>query len=56
MTKIKSNELENDSTKKEIKKFIVNVLGINLCSVESIEIDRQNDGQIKDIHIKFIPA
>lgn len=38
-----------------ISTFIVNQLGINLCSVESIGVDRQDDGQIKEIKIKFIP-
>lgn len=36
--------------------FIVNQLGINLCSVKSINVDRQEDGQIKEIKIEFIPA
>lgn len=39
----------------EIEKFIVNNLGINLCSVESIDFNRQDDGQLIDITIKFIP-
>lgn len=39
-----------------ISTFIVNQLGINLCSVKSINVDRQDDGQIKEIKIKFIPA
>lgn len=38
-----------------ISTFIVNQLGINLCSVESISVDRQDDGQIKEIKIEFIP-
>ena len=52
MTETKFNEMENDSTKKTIGKFIVNGLGINLCSVDSIEVD-EKDGQIKEINIKF---
>ena len=39
-----------------ISTFIVNQLGINLCSVKSINVDRQDDGQIKEIKIKFIPS
>lgn len=39
-----------------ISTFIVNQLGINLCSVKSINVDRQEDGQIKEIKIEFIPA
>ena len=39
-----------------ISSFIVNQLGINLCSVKSIGVDRQDDGQIKEIKIEFIPA
>lgn len=38
-----------------ISTFIVNQLGINLCSVKSINVDRQDDGQIKEIKIEFIP-
>ena len=39
-----------------ISTFIVNQLGINLCAVKSINIDRQEDGQIKEIKIEFIPS
>ena len=39
-----------------ISTFIVNQLGINLCAVKSINIDRQEDGQIKEIRIEFIPS
>ncbi len=42
--------------KELISDFIVNRLGINLCSVKSINVDRQEDGQIKDIKIEFIPS
>ena len=43
------------STEEMIATFIVNQLGINLCSVKSINVDRQEDGQIKEIKIEFIP-
>lgn len=43
-------------TESRIANFIVNELGINLCSVEDIIVDRVEDGQIKDINIKFIPS
>ena len=36
-------------------KFFPDVWGINLCSVESITIDEQEDGQIKELSVKFIP-
>ena len=39
-----------------ISTFIVNQLGINLCAVKSINTDRQEDGQIKEIRIEFIPS
>lgn len=44
------------STEETIATFIVNQLGINLCSVKSINVDRQEDGQIKEIKIEFIPS
>ncbi len=44
------------TTEDLISTFIVNQLGINLCSVKSINVDRQEDGQIKEIKIEFIPA
>ena len=34
---------------------IPNKMGINLCSVESVEWKRQPDGQLIDLTIKFIP-
>lgn len=42
--------------KELISDFIVNRLGINLCSVKSINVDRKEDGQIKEINIEFIPS
>lgn len=44
------------TTKELIELFIVNQLGINLCSVKGITIDRQDDNQIKKIVIDFKPA
>ena len=41
------------TTKELIEQFIVNQLGINLCSVKGITIDRQDDNQIKQIIIDF---
>lgn len=49
-------ELYDLPTAKElIEQFIVNQLGINLCSVKGITIDRQEDQQIKQIVIDFKP-
>jgi len=44
------------TTMELIEQFIVNQLGINLCSVKGITIDRQDDNQIKKIVIDFKPA
>lgn len=46
---------DSDILKEYIETFIVNQLGINLCSVKDIEIDRQADGQLKVVKIEFIP-
>ncbi|AXF51105.1 hypothetical protein MLDJOKPK_00170 [Salmonella phage SPAsTU] len=35
---------------------IPNQMGINLCSVDSLEWTRQEDGQLVDLKIKFIPT
>ena len=35
--------------------FFPDSWGINLCSVESITVDRQEDGQITELSVKFIP-
>ena len=50
------NHTDPFPTKNIISTFIVNQLGINLCAVKSINIDRQEDGQIKEIKIEFIPS
>ena len=47
---------ERQSAEELISTFIVNQLGINLCSVKSINVDRQEDGQIREIKIEFIPS
>lgn len=52
----KLNNLTKDLTKDLISTFIVNKLGINLCAIKSINIDRQEDGQIKEIKIEFTPS
>lgn len=35
--------------------FFPNYWGINLCSVESITVDIQEDGQMTELSVKFIP-
>lgn len=42
-------------TTEKIENFIVNYLGINLCSVRSIEVCKNGHDEIKNIHIEFIP-
>lgn len=44
-----------DKAEDIISTFIVNQLGINLVAVKDIQVDRQSDGQIKQIKIDFIP-
>jgi hypothetical protein len=44
-----------DNAVKKVIEFIPNELGINLVSVSSVEIDREDDKQIKSIKINFIP-
>ena len=47
---------QKDKIEDIISDFIVNKLGINLCAVKSIDVDRQTDEQIKQIKIEFISA
>lgn len=35
---------------------IPNHMGINLCSVKSLSWNKQDDGQLTDLTIHFIPA
>lgn len=35
---------------------IPNMMGINLCSVDSVTWTRQDDGQLVNLTINFIPA
>lgn len=35
---------------------IPNYMGINLCSVDSLSWERQEDGQLVNLTIHFIPA
>ena len=49
-------DMKEDPAANKLGEFIVNQLGINLVSVDGIKVERQNDGQITDIHIAFIPA
>ena len=47
--------LQKDETGKQILSFIPNNLGINLCSVDNVDINRQKNGELKSITIRFIP-
>lgn len=47
--------MNNEKIKDELETYIVNKLGINLCSVNQIIIDRQDDRQLKEIKIEFRP-
>lgn len=53
MSESRLNDLLQEDTTKRILTAIPNELGINLCSVEDIIVNRLADGQIKDIQIKF---
>ena len=56
MTDERLKELENGGlTENELLKFIPNHLGINLCAVDDIKVERQEDGQLVSIHVDFIP-
>lgn len=55
MTDRKLKKIETDKVGKTLLSFIPNELGINLCSVEDIDIHRQNNGELKSITIRFIP-
>lgn len=55
MTDKKLNRLKKDKVGNGLLSFIPNELGINLCSVEDIEIIRQNNGELRSIKIRFIP-
>jgi hypothetical protein len=48
--------IEKDSLAEDVAHLIVNKWGINLVSVKSITINRKKDGQLKDLHVEFIPA
>ena len=50
------DDMNNDGVAEMTGHFIVNQLGINLCSVDRIKVFRQADRQIKKIVINFIPA
>lgn len=45
-----------DNAVEQIENFISNQLGINLCSVGDIKVEKQEDGQLTEINIKFIPS
>ena len=51
----KLKKIKEDKAGKMILSFIPNSLGINLCSVEDICINRQKNGELTSIRIKFIP-
>ena len=48
--------LNNDRLADHVHDLIVNRWGINLVAVDHIVVNRQPDGQLTDLHVKFIPA
>ena len=50
------DDMEGDRVADQIGHFIVNQLGINLCSVDRIKVFRQDDQQLRKVVINFIPA
>ena len=55
MKEARLEELSKDKTAEVILKMIPNQLGINLCSVEDVDIVRTMRDEIMSIHITFIP-
>lgn len=55
MTNKKLREIKKDNIGKILLSFVPNELGINLCSVDDIDIVRQENGELKSITIRFIP-
>jgi hypothetical protein len=49
-------DMKEDPASNKLGEFIVNQLGINLVSVDTIKVKRQDDNQITEINISFIPA
>lgn len=54
MKEARLKELLKDKTAEVILKMIPNQLGINLCSVEDVDIVRTMRDEIMSIHITFI--
>jgi len=48
--------IANDKESPLPMSVIPNYMGINLCSVEAISWQKQNDGQLTELTIHFIPA
>ncbi len=54
---IDSKEDPNDHDKCPLTLSVIpNYMGINLCSVEAISWTRQDDGQLTNLTIHFIPS
>lgn len=48
--------IRRDHAASDIANLITNKWGINLCSVESIDVTRNEFGELTDLHVKFIPG
>ena len=48
-------EKEDGRWMSDLLSFFPNQWGINLCSVDTITIDEQEDGQMTELSVKFIP-
>jgi len=54
---VKIEDIIDDKVKCPLPvEVIPNHMGINLCSVEAISWTKQDDGQLTDLTIHFLPA
>ena len=42
--------------KEELRRFLIYDLGISPLNIDKIDISHMRDGQLRDIHISFIPS
>ena len=54
--KVTINDIIKNKAYCPIQIEVIKDMGINLCSVESISWEKQKDGQLTNISIKFTPS
>ena len=49
-------DFDSKELREQIREFLVRQVGLDFSDIERIQIEQMRDGQLRNIHIDFIPS